>query len=607
MRPLASESLSHSPDALEYKNNKRAELLHDLDSAIMVYGNTLPATAKENIKKAVERTIDPKITQLEQTYRDMRTKRGEKITIQDMDDIMPYVHLAMLKELQIQLGDRNDENSKRLADTIHGLEQEIQATSQKINILRSELEGASNKSIGALRSLTKSDEYKKLWWAYQALGKNSGALEAWKEVQKMASNWDITKDLDTYLTQAESEIWAQEGAINIIKGILSKDVHQIERKDVNAYIKQLQEKIKPLLDSNAISWDLKHLWEDLITILDDPGKTIQQIQSNLELFQINSQSLFDWLNTWWTTFKETIREIKQESDKIKQESQKWKDKIDAIINTKIHDLDTQTGNLKVSLEKAKKAFQKKIDAIKPLIEESQKKAEELGQSEGKNTILDRQKNAWEESKKKFEAAASEAVEKAHSIDQVKTTLDAKQKIRINASNLILRSEPKKSAKPLLTEDKKKAIMLQPGDLVTPILDNDGNISTIQDGPRDYTHVRLSNGTEWWIALSDKIRGGYKQEYGDINFEEGTLDTTTSYRLKWDNIRLRTGFSQKADTLNVLENKNITNIQRIKKASIWDNAPEWSNLLWAQVLVTYKDGKTQNGYIAEKFLEEKTGE
>ncbi|MEI6711711.1 MAG: hypothetical protein WCK88_06055 [bacterium] len=162
MRPLASESLSHSPDALEYKNNKRAELLHDLDSAIMVYGNTLPATAKENIKKAVERTIDPKITQLEQTYRDMRTKRGEKITIQDMDDIMPYVHLAMLKELQIQLGDRNDENSKRLADTIHGLEQEIQATSQKINILRSELEGASNKSIGALRSLTKSDEYKKL-------------------------------------------------------------------------------------------------------------------------------------------------------------------------------------------------------------------------------------------------------------------------------------------------------------------------------------------------------------------------------------------------------------------------------------------------------------
>ena len=87
------------------------------------------------------------------------------------------------------------------------------------------------------------------------------------------------------------------------------------------------------------------------------------------------------------------------------------------------------------------------------------------------------------------------MEKAHSIDQVKTTLDAKQKIRINASNLILRSEPKKSAKPLLTEDKKKAIMLQPGDLVTPILDNDGNISTIQDGPRDYTHVRLSNGTE----------------------------------------------------------------------------------------------------------------
>jgi len=132
----------------------------------------------------------------------------------------------------------------------------------------------------------------------------------------------------------------------------------------------------------------------------------------------------------------------------------------------------------------------------------------------------------------FNKATKSAEKNQKSIDTVKKTLDASQRIRINASNLILRSEPRKASNPLLTADKKKAIMLQPGEIVTPELDGNGDIRTISDGPRKYIKVTLSDrNTQGWIALSDKLRGGYKQEYGDINLEAGVVDSTVSYKLK----------------------------------------------------------------------------
>lgn len=189
-------------------------------------------------------------------------------------------------------------------------------------------------------------------------------------------------------------------------------------------------------------------------------------------------------------------------------------------------------------------------------------------------------------------------------DKLKATIDASQKIRINARNLIVRSGPSKASEYLRTPDNKKAIMLQPGDIVTPLLDANGNIETAVDGPRDYTHVTLADGTEGWIALSDKLGGKFKQEYGDINLEDNKLDTSKSYILNGEDVRLRTGFSTRADTIDILDSKKVDHIHLIANPSEGDNAPEGSGLAWKMVEVTYRDGTTKTGYIAEKYLLEK---
>lgn len=55
-----------------------------------------------------------------------------------------------------------------------------------MKILRGELDAASTGVAETLKSLTKTPEYKTLEKANQSLGKNTGAINAWKEVQKMA-------------------------------------------------------------------------------------------------------------------------------------------------------------------------------------------------------------------------------------------------------------------------------------------------------------------------------------------------------------------------------------------------------------------------------------
>lgn len=189
-------------------------------------------------------------------------------------------------------------------------------------------------------------------------------------------------------------------------------------------------------------------------------------------------------------------------------------------------------------------------------------------------------------------------------DKLKATIDASQKIRINARNLIVRSGPSKASEYLRTPDNKKAIMLQPGDIVTPLLDANGNVETTVDGPRDYTHVTLADGTIGWIALSDKLGGKFKQEYGDINLEDSKIDTTKSYVLNGEDVRLRTGFSTRADTIDILDSKKVDHIHLVANPSEGDNAPEGSGLTWKMVEVTYRDGTTKTGYIAEKYLAEK---
>jgi hypothetical protein len=99
----------HTNIALDYKKQQEGQISKDLGSALNVYGKNLAPTERDHIKTALEKRIAEAITQYEQAYLVTRTRRGEKITRQDMDDFMPYVHMAMLKELYVQIGDRNTE------------------------------------------------------------------------------------------------------------------------------------------------------------------------------------------------------------------------------------------------------------------------------------------------------------------------------------------------------------------------------------------------------------------------------------------------------------------------------------------------------------------
>jgi len=105
----APESDPHSQNALEYKQEQIEKISQDLRSAIDLYGSTLTPFEKDNARTTVQANIEREIAKLAQSYLIMRTQRGEKITIQDMDDIMPYVRLTMLKELQRQISDKNSE------------------------------------------------------------------------------------------------------------------------------------------------------------------------------------------------------------------------------------------------------------------------------------------------------------------------------------------------------------------------------------------------------------------------------------------------------------------------------------------------------------------
>lgn len=109
MPRTVSPSEIHSEKALDYKQKMRDEIMGDLETNMSIYSRTVSKDAREHIKDTVAKNIDAKIAEFEQAYLKMRTQRGEKITIQDMDDIMPYVRLAMLKELHIQIADKNSE------------------------------------------------------------------------------------------------------------------------------------------------------------------------------------------------------------------------------------------------------------------------------------------------------------------------------------------------------------------------------------------------------------------------------------------------------------------------------------------------------------------
>lgn len=323
------------------------------------------------------------------------------------------------------------------------------------------------------------------------------------------------------------------------------------------------------------------------------------------------------LNTYITTNKPsydvTLGELETQTTARKDEADAFKatitnvplkiEEVKTAIASNIQILSKATNGLTTNAGKAKVAFEKKLNAIKTPIKKQTEKAQELGRTQGVEAVLSKTKKEKEKKAGKYDVDTGKSEQQTGIIDTEKKSTDASQKIRINAQNLIVRSGPEKKAKPLLTDDKKKAIMLKPGDSVTPIL-VDGNVETKEDGPREYTHVKLDDGTEGWIALSDKIGSKWKQEYGDVSM--GNEVTYGEYQLKGDNVRLRSGANTNAEILDVLDAKKVKAIQKVGYSD--NNAAEvveGSGKVWYPVEITYSNDKKRRGYIAGDFLQNKS--
>lgn len=587
---------SHSQDAITLVDRYKKETETDLSAALDLFAGTLTPDEKINTKKTVLDSIDGQIAIFEQTYRDMRNKRGEKITAQDIDDIMPYIRLAMLRSLYVQIGNKNAEWSEKLKIEILKFEAQIASTKTEINTLSKELAQASLNSANAIKGLTKTPEYSALETANQKVGENKGNLETWSAVKVLAENTDI-KNLKTAFDDEQGKVqeirdtmedyytallnlsYNPNGEeVQIILGEISFLIPAIERID-SIVARQVLRELKEFEKALRTAWasatvdtqefmTLLMMWGSMRTLIDAQEKALTSAKKALETAMWNKQNL-----------------------------------IKAIDNQIIAD-GGETKGYTDKLVLAKTNFDKKVREIVPLINTARDTAQELGKHEGKNEILEGTHEKITQEKNEFDRGLELHTQYQRQIDGAKERLDASQKIRINARNLIVRSGPSKSSNPILTPDKKSAIMLQPGDMVTPLLDTNGNVEVVHDGPRDYTPVVLSDGTRGWIALTDKIGTRYKQEYGDINLTESALDRSESYKLQGDGIRLRTGFSTRADIIDVLSNSDILDIHLITNESAGDNTPEGSDMTWKQVEVTYSDGTKKQWYIAERYLTRK---
>lgn len=91
--------------------------------------------------------------------------------------------------------------------------------------LRGELDAASAGVADTLKSLTKTPEYVALEKANQSLGKNTGTINAWREVQKMAD-----KGLDTTTIKKE---------LGVLKSNAIKD--QTKAKETYQMLKEIQD------------------------------------------------------------------------------------------------------------------------------------------------------------------------------------------------------------------------------------------------------------------------------------------------------------------------------------------------------------------------------
>lgn len=587
---------SHSLDAITLVDKYKSETETALSAALDLFAGTLTLDEKINTKKTVLDSIDGQIALFEQTYRDMRNKRGEKITAQDIDDIMPYIRLAMLRSLYVQIGNKNAEWSEKLKIEIQKFEAQIASTKTEINTLSKELTQASLDSAKAIKELTKTPEYSALETANQKVGENRGNLETWSAVKVLAEKTDI-KDLKAAFDGEQEKVQEIKDTMRDYDSTLLSLPDNPNGEEVQIILGKISFLISAVEKIDSIV--ARQVVEEL-------GEFEKALQKTAASPTVDTQEFMTLLMMWGSmrTLIAAQEKALTSAEKALETAMWNKENLIKAIEEKITITANETGGHNKELEIARTNFDKKVREIVPLINTARDTAQELGKHEGKEEILEVSHKKITQEKNEFNRGLKLHTQYQRDIDGAKERLDASQKIRINARNLIVRSGPSKSSNPILTLDKKSAIMLQPGDMVTPLLDTNGNVEVVHDGPRDYTPVVLSDGTEGWIALTDKIGARYKQEYGDINLTKSSLDRSESYKLQGDGIRLRTGFSTRADIIDVLSNSDILDIHLITNESAGDNTPEGSDMTWKQVEVTYSDGTKKQWYIAERYLTRK---
>lgn len=603
-----NESQSHTDQAQEYKKEQNTALIKELDTRLSEYAKSLSSDQKEHIKSNITSHIDAKTAEMERGYLAMRSKRGEKITIQDMDDIMPYLRLAMLRDLHTYIADRSSEGANALKAEITALEGQIAKTKKGVAKLKLELEGQKSATDEAFNDLWTSDEYTRLLETHTALGKNEWSLEAWKSINEIVSGTDNPDEIKqkTEKLKEDSQVENKLGLLIGVKSVIweiEQKVSTIDQSNAGNYATTINAFIT---EFNAWFWaDSPYtlFYKPILEWFKAQLESIKNGQANdiQNFININKTSYDNDLSadiSYHSSQKELYGTIISYSGTI------------GSLRTKVADniatLEADKSMVESGAKLAKEEFKKKVEAIKPLIESQTTAAKKLGQAEWRVSTLSAQKKIKNKKATEQDTSSEQSSTAGTSLEAEKKSTDASQKIRINARNLIVRSGPEKKAKPLLTDDKKKAIMLQPGDSVTPLLDASGNVETQEDGPREYTHVKLDDGTEGWISLSDKIGSKWKQEYGDISM--GTESRGAEYQLKGDNIRLRSGAKTTADILDVLDTKKVKSIQALKYSN--NNAGdivEGDGKLWRLVEVTYKNDKKEKGYIAVDLLQEKTSD
>lgn len=134
-----NESGTESPRALEYIRSSFQKINEELSSTLEVYGKNMSQIEKKKMLETLQRVAEERFSKLKESYSTMRRQRGELISIQDMDDIMPYVRLTALKELHQNLFDENYNRFDEFRTKIEMLEDTVSQTTDALGTLRNTL------------------------------------------------------------------------------------------------------------------------------------------------------------------------------------------------------------------------------------------------------------------------------------------------------------------------------------------------------------------------------------------------------------------------------------------------------------------------------------